>query len=87
MLRLGGAVFDLIQEGRVGRSPTTEQSDRFMESLACLREAVFGFGRHNGIYLPFNEPAAFELAKHLNQHLLRDVGDLTLHFVESPNAT
>jgi hypothetical protein len=57
-----------------------------MQTPPGLSEGVFRFRRHHGIDFPVNETRSFELPEHLNQHLLGNIGDMVLKFIEAPHA-
>src|ERR1700722_9992882 len=57
-----------------------------MQTPPGLSEGVFFFWRHHGIDFPAYKTRGFELPEHLYQHLLGNVGDMVLKFIETPHA-
>src|SRR5438874_2741734 len=58
-----------------------------MQTPPGLGEGVFRFWRHHGVDLAVNETRGFQLPEHLNQHLLGNIGDMVLKFIEAPHST
>ena len=77
---------DHVEQSCIGGCPAAQQGNGFMQPLPRICEAVFRLWRYHGIDFSNNETFELQLAKDLNQHLLRDVWNLTLKLVEAPDA-
>src|SRR5271170_4102998 len=54
-----------------------------MQPSAVIGQAVLGLRRHDCVHGPFDQTVILQRTKNLNQHLLRDIGNLSLQLVET----
>src|SRR5271156_4017814 len=54
-----------------------------MQPSAIIGQPVLGLRRHDWIHGPVDQTVIFQRTKNLDQHLLRDVGNLSLQLAET----